>query len=196
MDMSDIPFDVPVILHSIRKHKNLQNAVGTKEARCLEDNVYEQLVLRHVDDNTVVIQSACNNRYLQDRTNGHCVFGSIRIRDQSLFTIEANSTSSLFFMPCFTGNVLQCDNELVVNASIVVQFASGQCCALGGRDRQRLILELAKGGKTPDEIEQIVTRLFDSPTVGVPSSAYAIQLPSTSKNLPNIIYMTYPNALS
>ncbi|KAG2803869.1 hypothetical protein PC116_g22862 [Phytophthora cactorum] len=178
MDMSDIPFDVPVILHSIRKHKNLQNAVGTKEARCLEDNVYEQLVLRHVDDNTVVIQSACNNRYLQDRTNGHCVFGSIRIRDQSLFTIEANSTSSLFFMPCFTGNVLQCDNELVV------------------KDRQRLILELAKGGKTPDEIEQIVTRLFDSPTVGVPSSAYAIQLPSTSKNLPNIIYMTYPNALS
>ncbi|KAG7379437.1 hypothetical protein PHYPSEUDO_008581 [Phytophthora pseudosyringae] len=202
MDLSDIPFDVPVILHSIRKRKNLQNPVGTKQARRLADNrdVYEQLVLRHVDDDKVAIQSARNERYLQVRTNGHCVFDSKRVSDQALFDVETDSACSLFFVSCFTGHVLQCDDELVVkcenktrmeseawriveprttsrsSTAHASQSSPGLRYALSGRDRQHLILDLAKGGKTPDEIEQIVTRLFDSPAVPASNSAYAIPI--------------------
>uniref|UniRef100_A0AAV1U182 Uncharacterized protein n=1 Tax=Peronospora matthiolae TaxID=2874970 RepID=A0AAV1U182_9STRA len=34
--------------------------------------------------------------------------------------------------------------------------------ALYNKDRVNLVLELAKCGKTPDEIEEILTRLFDN----------------------------------
>ncbi|KAL3664895.1 hypothetical protein V7S43_010073 [Phytophthora oleae] len=185
MDLSDIPFNVPIIVHSIQKCRNLQNPVGTNQARCLGNNrdMYEQLVLRFVENDRVTIQSARNDRYLQVCTNGDCVFDSNHISEQSLFTMETNSTCSIFFVSSFTGNALQCDDELIVRCSrksrleseawrlIEPQVGSNspttqlrlQQYSLAGRGRQYLILDLAKGGKTPDEIEQIVTRLFDLP---------------------------------
>ncbi|CEG45482.1 uncharacterized protein PHALS_01774, partial [Plasmopara halstedii] len=48
MDLSEIPFDVPVIIQSVYKLKSLQNPVGSNKARCLSFNrdIYEQLFLR------------------------------------------------------------------------------------------------------------------------------------------------------
>ncbi|KAF1793725.1 hypothetical protein GQ600_16981 [Phytophthora cactorum] len=66
MDLIEIPFDVPVILQSIRKRKSLQNPLGSKKARCLTDNrdIYEQVVLRRVRDDKIAIQSGHNGRFL------------------------------------------------------------------------------------------------------------------------------------
>ncbi|POM68372.1 Hypothetical protein PHPALM_15475 [Phytophthora palmivora] len=187
MDLTDIPFNVPVILHSICKRKNLQNPVGTIQARCLADNrdVYEQIVLRHINDK-VAIQSVRNDRFLRVCANGNCTFDSTHVSEQDLFNMESDSTCSLFFVSCFTGNTLHDDEDMIkcVNKNRLESEAwriiephtpntgmnqlEYQHHVLAGRDRQHLILELAKGGKTPDEIEQIVTRLFDSPTVAIP----------------------------
>ncbi|ETI30335.1 hypothetical protein F441_23136, partial [Phytophthora nicotianae CJ01A1] len=50
MEISEIPFNYPIILQSIRTRKNLQCPPGLKNARCLEDNrdYYEQLYLHHI----------------------------------------------------------------------------------------------------------------------------------------------------
>ncbi|GMF21694.1 unnamed protein product [Phytophthora fragariaefolia] len=173
MDLTDIPFDVPIILQSLRKHKNLQNPVGTKMARCLADNrdVYEQVVLRHITDDKVAIQSARNDRFLQVRTNGDCVFDSTRLDDRDLFTMETDVACSIYFVSCFTGNVLQCNddhsarcenqNRLDWEAWSIVEPRTTDATrgSISSRDRQQLILALAQGDKSPDEVEQIVARL-------------------------------------
>ncbi|CAI5716938.1 unnamed protein product [Peronospora effusa] len=82
------------------------------------------------------------------------------------------------------GNVLQCDDNKAVKCAnqnrqeweawrIVeprfvattnqTQRALDQRHVLAGKDRQHFFLELAKCGKTPQEIEQIVTSMFDDP---------------------------------
>ncbi|KAE9004634.1 hypothetical protein PR001_g15800 [Phytophthora rubi] len=176
MDLNDVPFDVPIILRSTHTHKNLQNPVGTKMACCLANNcsAYEQLVLRHIDDDKVAIQSALNDRFLQVRTNGDCVFDSTHLDDRDLFTMETDADCSIYFVSCFTGNVLQCDDDYAVKCvnknrldcegwTIVEPRTTIPAFGhrIGGRDCQQLILDLAKGGKSVDEIEQIVTRLLD-----------------------------------
>ncbi|KAG6587270.1 Phosphatidate cytidylyltransferase [Phytophthora cinnamomi] len=182
MDLKDVPFDVPIILHSTRTHTNLQNPVGTKMARCLADNrdVYEQLVLRHIDDDKVAIQSARNDRFLQVRTNGDCEFDSTRLDDRDLFTMETDVACAIYFVSCFTGNVLQCDADYIVKcvsknrldceAWTIVEPRTADAGSpasspnIGGQDRQQLILDLAKGGKSPDEVEQIVAQLIGRST--------------------------------
>lgn len=164
MDLKDVPFDVPIILHSTHKHKNLQNPVGSKMAWCLADNrdVYEQLVLRHIDDDKVAIQSVRDDRFLQVRPNGDCVFDSTRLDDCDLFTMETDSACFIYFVSCFTGNVLQCEgddtvrcvnkNRLECEAWTILKPctadpAPGHWC--GGQDRQRLILTWPKVASRP-----------------------------------------------
>ncbi|CAI5731418.1 unnamed protein product [Peronospora destructor] len=64
--------------------------------------------------------------------------------------------------------VLQC------NDNNVPRRASDQRHILAGKDRQHFVLELAKCGKTPQEIEQIVTSNFDDPDSTAASSALAV----------------------
>ncbi|KAG7399044.1 hypothetical protein PHYBOEH_009822 [Phytophthora boehmeriae] len=196
MDLSEVPFDVPIILQSLFKRRNLQNPIGSKKARCLEDNrdVYEQLILRRVRDDKVAIQSARNDRYLQVRAGGECIFDPKQPGEWDLFTMETDSDCALYFVSCHTGNVLQCDELGVVKCAnqnrqlceawgiveprttaVVSQPQPPQDLGrvLAGKERQLFILDLAKCGKTPDEIEQIVTRLFDAP-ISAPNSAFAI----------------------
>ncbi|POM77145.1 hypothetical protein PHPALM_5514 [Phytophthora palmivora] len=45
---------------------------------------------------------------------------------------------------------------------------------LEGKDRQKLVMELARCGKTPDEILQIVLNIFDAPAAAASSSALAV----------------------
>lgn len=150
-------------------------------------------MLRHINDDKVAIQSARNNRFLTSSRTAtasltRCVLASRVHHGDGLGLLESY----------FTGNVLQCDDKHIVKcenknrldweawriveprtstaAASQVQSVSDQYHALVGRDRQHLILDLAKGGKTPDEIEQIVTRLFDSPSLAIPSSVYGIPL--------------------
>ncbi|KAG7394512.1 hypothetical protein PHYBOEH_005065 [Phytophthora boehmeriae] len=188
MDLSEIPFDI-IILHSSHKSKNLINSPGSKNARCLRDNrdVYEQLILRRVREDKVAIQSARTGRFLRVRTNGECVFDPKEPGEQELFTMETDADCHLFFVSCHTGNVLQCDDTNVakcVNKNrllwefwrIVEPRATATTIAtpinqrgpdlgqtLAGTERQHFILELAKCNMKADEIEQIVTRLFDVP---------------------------------
>ncbi|KAF4317516.1 hypothetical protein BBO99_00007840 [Phytophthora kernoviae] len=198
MDLSEIPFDVPVILHSLFTHKNLQNPLGSKNARCLGDDrdLYEQLMLRRVRDDKVAIQSVRNGRFLHVHTNGECVFDLKEPGERELFTMETNASCALFFVSCHTGNVLQCDGNGVAKCAnknrqlwefwkiaepragaYAVQPASaqGRIPALAGKERQDFILELAKY-KSADAIEQIVMHLFDAPAAvtSSESSTFAV----------------------
>ncbi|KAE8913251.1 hypothetical protein PF005_g28183 [Phytophthora fragariae] len=115
MDFADIPFNVPVIIQSVRQKKNLQNPVGTRMARCLVDNrdVLEQMILHRQLNDKVTIQSKRNGRFLQVRANGDCEFDSHEMNERALFTLETDSTCSIFFVSSFMGNVLHCNNENV-----------------------------------------------------------------------------------
>lgn len=187
MDLSDIPFDTPMILQSLFKRKNLQNPLGSKKARCLEDNrdVYEQIILHRVRDDKVAIESARNGRFLQVRAAGECVFDPKQPGDWELFGMETDADCALFFVSCHTGNVLQCDENGVVKCAnenrqlcetwgILEPRASSASTRptqdalvserqLVGKERREFILELAKCGKSADEIQDIVMRLFDPP---------------------------------
>ena len=187
MDLSEIPFNTPIIIHSIRMQMNLKNPLGSKKARCLTDNrdMYEHVMLHRVRDDKVAIQSRRNGRFLQVRTCGECVFDPTEPGDWELFTMETSAECSLYFVSCHTGKVLQCANKGIVQCAnqrrdwweewrivetrisaavpSMQEHASNLRYALADTDRQHVVLELAKCGKTPDEIEQIVTRLFDGP---------------------------------
>uniref|UniRef100_A0AAV1URI4 Uncharacterized protein n=1 Tax=Peronospora matthiolae TaxID=2874970 RepID=A0AAV1URI4_9STRA len=198
MDLSDIPFNVPVIIQSVYTQKNLQNTIGSKKARCLTNNrdTFEHVILHHVRDDEVAIQSQHNGRFLHVRTSGECVFGPSDSWDWELFTIEINSECSLFFVSCHTGKVLQCAGQGVVqcankhrdrweawriigpsiNATMnqTQRVLDSRYC-LANTDRQNFVMDLVKHGKTPDEIEQIVTRLFDGPAARTSTPAvYAL----------------------
>lgn len=199
MDLTEIPFDVPVILQSIRKGKSLQNPLGSKKARCLTDNrdLYEQVFLHRVRDDKIAIQSAHNGRFLQVRANGECVFDPKEPGEWELFTMETDSSCALYFVSCHTGNVLHCNDsnearcanqnrqdweawrivEPRINSIAThPQRAVDHRYVLAGKDRQHLVLELARCGKTPTEIEQIVTSLFDAPLAIASGSALAVQV--------------------
>ncbi|CAH0482851.1 unnamed protein product [Peronospora belbahrii] len=197
MDLSEIPFNVPVILQSIRVNKNLQNPLGSKKARCLTDNrdVYEQLILHRVRDDKVAIQSGHNGRFLHVRVSGECVFDSTDPGEWERFTMETDSDCALYFVSCHTGNTLQCDDHNVTRCAnenrqyweawrIVeprsiattsqIQRALDQRHVLAGKDRQNFVVKLARCGKTPQEIEQIVTSIFDGTGATAVRSAEAI----------------------
>ncbi|KAE9086209.1 hypothetical protein PF010_g20173 [Phytophthora fragariae] len=116
MDLADIPFGVPVIIQLVRKQKNLQNPVGTKKARCLVDNrdIYEQMILHRQPNDKVAIQSMRNGRFLEVRVNGSCAFDSREMNERALFSLETDSTCSIYFVSSFMGNVLYCNDESVV----------------------------------------------------------------------------------
>jgi len=204
MDLSDIPFDVPVILRSLFRRKSLQNPLGSKKARCQEDNcdVYEHMILHRVRDDKVAIESARNGRFLQVRAAGDCVFDPTEPGAWELFTMETDNDCALYFVSCHTGNVLQCDENGVVKCAnenrqlceawgIVEPRSPATSGAVAkpvapppppfsGAERQNFVLELAKCGKTPDEIEQIVVRLFDAPMLS--SLASSSSSSSTTKS--------------
>ncbi|KAG7379433.1 hypothetical protein PHYPSEUDO_008577 [Phytophthora pseudosyringae] len=186
-----IPYGVPVILQSVRTQKNLQNPPGSRKARCLADNrdVYEHVVLHSAREHKVSIQAAHSGRYLQVSTCGSCVFDPKSDGPWERFSIESDSDGYLHFISCHLGTVLQCDQSGVVKSTsdnlfywgiwrivephATVSFGplvAAPRCVLAGTERQRLILELVKCGKTLDEIDQIVTRMFDAPVVVSKSS--------------------------
>ncbi|KAG6587015.1 Phosphatidate cytidylyltransferase [Phytophthora cinnamomi] len=202
MDLSEIPFDVPIILQSLYQRKNLQNPLGAKSARCVDDSrdVYEQLVLRRVRDDKVAIHCARNGRFLQVRASGECVFDAKAPGDWELFTMESDASCALFFVSCHTGNALQCDDKCVAKCANgnrqlwekwrvleprsvgaaptpQVQATPDRRELLVGKERQDFVLELVKCGKSPDEIDQIVTRLFDAPPAAASSSPSAFAVP-------------------
>ncbi|KAI9905542.1 hypothetical protein PsorP6_013465 [Peronosclerospora sorghi] len=174
MDLSDIPFGIPIILQSIYKVKNLQNPLGSKHARCLTDNRdgYEQLLLHRIGDK-VAIQAKRNDRFMRVCTNGDCVFDRREPRDSELFTMETDRNCALYFVSCLTGNVLQCDNNFVAKCDntnrkgweewrIVMPLSTYQAeHTLGVKDRMDVVVELASFDKTADEIEKIVRIIFD-----------------------------------
>ncbi|CAI5738947.1 unnamed protein product [Peronospora farinosa] len=160
MDLSEIPFGVPVILQSIRKNRNLQNPLGSKKARCLTDNrdIYEQLVLHRVRDDKIAIQSGHNGRFLQVCVSGECVFDPTEAG--AVTTIKR---SSVRIKTAKSGEAWRIVEPRFVATTNQTQRALDQRHVLAGKDRQHFVLELAKCGKTPQEIEQIVTSMFDDP---------------------------------
>ncbi|KAG1703387.1 hypothetical protein DVH05_007335 [Phytophthora capsici] len=194
MDLSEIPFNVPVILESYHKTASLQNPLGSKKARCLTNNrdFYEQLVLHRVRDDKIAIQSYHNGRFLQVRASGECIFDPKEPGEWELFTMETDSDCALYFVSCHTGNVLQCDDNRVAKCdnqnrqlweawriveprnTVINQpeHASNQSNVLSSKDRQNLVIELARCGKSPEEIQQIITNIFDVPAAS--NSSYAV----------------------
>ncbi|KAF1781579.1 hypothetical protein GQ600_313 [Phytophthora cactorum] len=162
MDLTDVPFNVPVVLWSFFRQKTLQSPFGSKKAHCLTDNrdFYEQMIIRRVRDD-----KSPSNQFTTDASFNHF-------------------SCALYFVSCHTGLVLQCDEKDIVkcanhyrevweawriveprtsSTTTQVQRAADQRYVLEGKDRQRLVVDLAACGKTPEEIEQIVIRIFDAP---------------------------------
>uniref|UniRef100_M4B614 Fascin domain-containing protein n=1 Tax=Hyaloperonospora arabidopsidis (strain Emoy2) TaxID=559515 RepID=M4B614_HYAAE len=189
MNLNEIPFDVPVVIQSIRMQKNLQNPLGSGNARCLTENrdIYEEVILHRVCDDKIAIQCGHNGRFLQVRASGQCVFGPTEPGHWELFTMETDSNCALYFVSCHTGTVLQCDNKYVAQCanqfrrcyeawriveprtnainSAHTQRLSDQPYMLSGKERQNLVVQLAKCGKTADEIKDIVKSVFDAQAV-------------------------------
>ncbi|KAE9079670.1 hypothetical protein PF010_g22669 [Phytophthora fragariae] len=203
MDLSEIPFDVPVILQSACNRKNLQNPLGSKHARCLENNrdIYEQLILRRVRDDKVAIQCVRNGRFLQVRTTGECVFDPKEPGKNELFTMETNANCALFFVSCRTGNLLQCGDFNVVKCknqnrqyyeewrivepratAVVSPLMHAQRQVMVHEERKKFVLELARCGMAAGEIESIVTRLFDM-SVAIPEPNKGNKGPVYAKRL-------------
>ncbi|CAI5719219.1 unnamed protein product [Hyaloperonospora brassicae] len=204
MDLSDIPFNTPIIMQSLHTQKNLQNPPGSKIARCVTDNrdMYEHVILHRVRDDKVAIQSRRNVHFLRVRPSGICMFVLTEIAYWDLFTMETNAECSLHIVSHYTGKVLQCaDNGVVecakhnggdrvawriveprTSATItpIQEHALNSRYALVDKDRQNFVMELTKNGKTPDEIEQIVTRLFDGPA-DVSASSSTAAVPAAKK---------------
>ncbi|KAG7379432.1 hypothetical protein PHYPSEUDO_008576 [Phytophthora pseudosyringae] len=185
MDLSNVPFDVPVILQSVRKGTNLQNPVGSNIARCLVDNrdVYEQMTLRRVEDNKVTIESVHNGHLLSVRGYAGCVIESKGPTKAELFTMETDNSGTLYLVSSLTNKVLQIVEPRVTAAINRELPAQDQHRALVGKERESFILELVKYGKSADEIEQIVTRLFDAPAVSTSTSASAFAVPIGKEQL-------------
>ncbi|KAL3658099.1 hypothetical protein V7S43_016942 [Phytophthora oleae] len=188
MNLSEIPFNVPVILESYHNEMALKNPLGSNKARCLtrNRNIYEQLLLHRVRDDKIAIQSNHTGRFLQVRANGECVFDPKEPGEWELFTMETDSDGAFYFVSCHTGNTLQCDiNRVAKCANRNRQYweawriveprttAMTNCNVLASKDQQHLVIELAKCGKSPEEIQQIVTNIFDAPA-SVLSSSFAI----------------------
>ncbi|KAE9086210.1 hypothetical protein PF010_g20172 [Phytophthora fragariae] len=193
-----IPYGVPIILQSVRVQKNLQNPPGSRKARCLVDNrdVYERVILHLVEDNKVSIQSEHSGRYLQVSASNSCVFELKCDEQWEHFTMECNEDGNLHFVSCYTRTVLTCNDKGVVKCPDeneyywaawrivepravinLMQIAPVRHNVLVGKERQNFILELVKCGKSPDEIEQIVTRMFDA----IPSRNAVFAVPVEKK---------------
>ncbi|KAJ8535145.1 hypothetical protein ON010_g13593 [Phytophthora cinnamomi] len=178
--------------------KPARRQVGAQRGR--QSRRVEQLVLRHVRVDKVAIQCARNGRFLQVRASGECVFDAKAPGDWELFTMESDASCALFFVSCHTGNALQCDDKCVAKcangnrqlwekwrvleprsvaaaSTPQVQAAPDRRELLVGKERQDFVLELVKCGKSPDEIDQIVTRLFDAPPAAASSSPSAFAVP-------------------
>ncbi|CAI5739412.1 unnamed protein product [Hyaloperonospora brassicae] len=201
MNLNEIPFDVPVVIQSIRMQTNLQNPLGSDSARCLTDNrdIYEEVILHRICDDRIAIQCGHNGRFLQVRASGHCVFGPTEPGEWELFTMETDSSCALYFVSCHTGTVLQCDNRYVAQCAnqlrrsheawrIVeprtaagnkarTQQVSEQYHTLSGKERQNLVVQLARCGKTAEEIKDIVTSVFDVPASTLQKAVLAVPLP-------------------
>lgn len=194
MDLTELPFDVPIILHSLHTSKNLQNPLGSTKARCLGDtrDTYEQLILRRVRDDKVAIQCARNERFLKVQSAGSCVFDLKEPGETELFTMETNDSCSLFFVSCQTGNVLKCDNDGVAKCDntnrhkweswrILEPRSPAPPPSVGKtghgstvKDRQEFVLQLVKAGKSVDEIQQLVALLFNELEMPMVDSAFAV----------------------
>ncbi|TDH74417.1 hypothetical protein CCR75_001480 [Bremia lactucae] len=192
MDLSEIPFNEPVIIWSVYKKLSLQNPLGSKKARCLSDNrdIYEQLILRHVRDDKVAIQSVRNGRFLHVRTNGECVFDLKQPGPRELFSMETDSSCALYFVSQHTGTTLQCspncdvrcvnENRLGGEAWRIVEPRTmtqvvGQLQILAQLSHKLLNLELARSGNTPEQIEQIGLDIFDAPLATVTTVNVALE---------------------
>ncbi|OWZ03186.1 hypothetical protein PHMEG_00025126 [Phytophthora megakarya] len=122
MDLSDIPFGVPVILQSLSDSLSLQNPHGSIQATCMNNNrdVYEQMILHRVGD-TVTIESARNGRFLQVDQTGECVFGTKVAGEAEHFKVETNCAGALIFVPtnhtygcnlaCDSGGIVYCGRQ-------------------------------------------------------------------------------------
>ncbi|OWZ20108.1 hypothetical protein PHMEG_0005516 [Phytophthora megakarya] len=170
-----IPYDVPVILQFVRTQTNLQNPPGSRKARCYVDyrDVYEQMLLHSVGEKKVTIQAVDSARYLQVSARGICVFDPSNGGSWERFVMESDSDGYLHFISCHLGTILKCKENGVVECTgknlynwtawrIVEPRATISTVRSAGKERQDFILELAKCGKTPAEIDLIVTRMFDA----------------------------------
>jgi len=132
---------------------------------------------------------------------GDCSFEDVEPEDAALFTLETDTNGSLFLVFTQSGKALQCDDSNVVKCADHNRRASweawriveprsaplpvkkdppikiDQTRALVGRDRQDFVFMLVKHGTSVDDIEQIVTRLFDAPAAATSNaSPYAVPL--------------------
>ncbi|RLN89543.1 hypothetical protein BBJ28_00018055 [Nothophytophthora sp. Chile5] len=186
MDITELPFGVPIILHSVHAGKNLENPFGAMKARCLRDNrdAYEEEILCHLPKDRVAIKSEHNDRFLRAQVGGSCVFDSKEVGLWESFTMETDASCRLNFVSVHLGKTLQsCQNEHRDLGAAWRTFASGAGARaplpppelkqlhpsqLSGDQHFLFALELAKCGRTADEIETLASCLFKLPLDGFP----------------------------
>lgn len=113
-----IPLGTPICLKA-HTGNNLQNEFFWRNARCKNSNTeaLEQIVLLKTHDGKIIIQSRWNNRNLQVRPSGECVFVNHNQDLWEKFDVECSDDGKVFFISCHTGMVLQCDENGIVRCA-------------------------------------------------------------------------------
>ncbi|KAL4150538.1 MutS protein 1 [Phytophthora ramorum] len=184
--------DVPFILQSASS-LGQEDAYPTKSPVFLRDTESQaKVVLLHrVADEVVVIQSVDDEQELIVGANGGCYFESPLLGIREEFKVDVLANGSMVFVSCRTGNALDCDDNglprcidtirrgwfLLQREVTAIPMKSpieetapvpspvcGHCKDHDAKERREYTMKLVSLGKSLDEIDSILLRMYAWPT--------------------------------
>lgn len=105
-----IPLNTPICLKA-HTGNNLQNEFFWRAGRCSNRNTqaWEQMIIKKLANGKFIIKSRWDERNLQVRPDGRCIFDNHNELLWEQFEIEALGDGRFIFISCHTGKLLQCD---------------------------------------------------------------------------------------
>lgn len=187
-----LPLDTPLVMQSASIN-GCNDLYPTKSSVFLRDDDYKVkvVVLHRVAEGVVVIRSASDGDELIVGANGGCFFESSMLGIGEQFNVEAIANGSVVFVSSRTGHVLDTDDtglprcvdtirrgwfllqhegankvseNPVVDAAPVVEPECGHCRDYEAKERREYIMKLVSLGKSLDEVDAILLRMYAWPT--------------------------------
>ncbi|GMF31425.1 unnamed protein product [Phytophthora lilii] len=182
------PYDTPLIMQSAHV-SDWDGLCPAKPPIFLHEDSAEAKVvlLRHIGEGVVVIRSATDGQELIVSANGGCFFESPMLGIGEEFKLEAAANGSTVFVSCRTGNVLESDTDghprcvdtirrgwFLVQHDVVSRVQESpvmvatpvlelceRCKDSEAKERREYILKLLTLGKSMDEIDAILLRMYE-----------------------------------
>ncbi|KAG6587132.1 Actin cross-linking [Phytophthora cinnamomi] len=187
-----LPIDTPLIMQSASIN-GCNDLYPTKSPVFLRDDEYtaKVVVLHRAAEGVVVIRSASDGEELIVGANGGCFFESPMLGIGEQFKVEATANGSMVFVSCRTGHVLDSDDtglprcvdtvrrgwfllkheilskpseNPVVEAAPLMEPKCGHCKDDEAKERREYIMKLVTLGKSLDEVDAILLRMYAWPT--------------------------------